>query len=69
MIIGRALKKYIKGMILQNIGINSNDGKIRKLENEIRTLRGKVVRMEKMAHSRRNLVERDGKYYLEEENA
>ena len=47
MIIGKALKNYIERMILQKIGINSNDGKIRKLENDIRGLRGKELRMAK----------------------
>ena len=69
MIIGKALKNYIERMILQKVGVNSNDGKIRRMENEIRTLQGKVTRMEKIAHPRRNLIERDGRYYLEEENA
>ena len=68
MILGKTLKNYIERMILQKIGINSNDGKIRKMQNEINSLRRKMLRMEKIAHPRRDLVERNGKYYLEEKN-
>ena len=66
--IGKRLKNQIERAIQQKVGINPDAKKIKRLENEVRTLRGRVSRMEKIAHPRRNLVERDGKYYLEEES-
>lgn len=66
--IGKRLKNQIERVIQQKVGINPDAKKIKRLENEVRTLRGRVSRMEKIAHPRRNLVERDGKYYLEEES-
>jgi hypothetical protein len=69
MIMSRILKNQILKIVKSQLGLNTDKYKFRKIENELRTLRGKVLRMEKIAHSRRNLVEREGKYYLEEENA
>jgi hypothetical protein len=68
MILGKRILNQVEKMIKQKIGINPDAQKIRRLENEIRTLQGKVYNLENMAHSKRELIERDGKYYLKEEN-
>lgn len=70
--IGKRIKNQIERAIQQKIGINPDAKRIRRLENEVRALRGlkgKVLNLEKNSHSRQVLIERDGKYYLEEESA
>ena len=68
MILGKRILNQVEKMIKQKIGINPDAQKIRRLENEIRTLQGKVYNLENMAHSKQKLIERRGKYYLEEES-
>ena len=41
---------------------------MKKLENEIRSLRRRIVKLEKNDRSRLNLEERDGTYYIEEKD-
>ena len=68
MIINKILKNQIKKYIKSQIGPGINSIKIRKMESTIRTLQRKVSKLEKNSHSRRELVERKGKYYLEEKD-
>ncbi len=68
MIVKKVLKNQIERIIKQKMGINPDARKIKRLENSVRVLQGEVANLKNMAHFRRNLVERKGKYYLEEEN-
>ena len=68
MIINKILKNQILKIVKEAIGVNDNKWELRKIQNDLRLLQGKVSRMEKIAHSKQELVERNGKYYLEEEN-
>jgi hypothetical protein len=68
MIVKKVLKNQIERIIKQKMGINPDARKIKRLENSVRVLQGEVANLKNMAHSRRNLVQRNGKYYLEEEN-
>ena len=66
--LGRAAKNYIESYLKQQLGINPELRKIRRLENEIRSIKIDIARMRKIAHSKQYLEETDGKYYLKEEN-
>tara|TARA_R100000687_G_C6334312_1_gene111147 strand:+ start:334 stop:552 length:219 start_codon:yes stop_codon:yes gene_type:complete len=68
MIVKKVLKNQIERIIKQKMGINPDARKIKRLENSVRVLQGEVANLKNMAHFRRNLVQRNGKYYLEEEN-
>lgn len=49
MIIKKAIVNEVIRIIKNQIGFNSNDsGKIRKIENELRSLRTKFIRLEKI---------------------
>jgi hypothetical protein len=73
--LGKVAKNYIERYVKQQMGISPDAKKIKRMSNELRMqgiaiagLKADIAKLSKMAHSRRNLVERNGKYYLEEEN-
>jgi hypothetical protein len=68
MIVNKILKNQIMKIVKSQLGINTDSLKIRKLENDIRSLRRKVVKLEKITRSKLNLEERDGTYYIEEKD-
>ena len=68
MIVNRILMGQIKKVVKEIMGSDNNKWELRKMQNEIRTLRGTVAQMKKNSHSKQVLVERNGKYYLEEES-
>ena len=68
MIVNKILKNQIMKIVKSQLGINTDSLKIRKLENDIRSLRRKVVKLEKITRSKLHLAEREGTYYIEEEN-
>jgi len=47
MIVNKILKNQILKIVKSYIGLNNENLKIKRLENEVRSLRGKVNRMEK----------------------
>jgi 5-bromo-4-chloroindolyl phosphate hydrolysis protein len=54
--IGKHIKNYIERAIQQKIGINPNDREIKKIKNEVRSIRGNVSRMSKMLDSMKDLM-------------
>jgi hypothetical protein len=73
--LGKAVKNYIERYVKQQIGISPDAKKIKRITNELRMqgitiagLKADIAKLSKIAHPRRNLIERKGKYYLEEEN-
>ena len=69
MILSKIVKNQIKKYIRSQIGPGINSIKIRKMESTIRAMQRKLSRLDKNSHPRRELVEREGKYYLEEKDA
>jgi hypothetical protein len=52
MIVKKALMNQIERMIKQKLGVNPDAHKIRRLENDVRTLQGNMSRMQNMLDSR-----------------
>ena len=53
--LGRAVKDYIKNYIKQQMGLNPHAAEIRKLKNEVRSLRGSIARTNKTVDSLKDL--------------
>ena len=68
MLVNKILRNQILKIVKEAIGVNDNKWELRKFQNELRSLSGRVARMEKNSHPKRELVERKGKYYLEEKS-
>ena len=68
MIVNKILKNQIMKIVKSQLGIGTDSLKMKKLENEIRSLRRRIVKLEKNDRSRLNLEERDGTYYIEEKD-
>jgi len=51
MIVKKALMNQIERMIKQKLGVNPDAHKIRRLENDVRTLQGNMSRMQNMVDS------------------
>ena len=52
MIIKKALMNQIERLIKQKLGVNPDAHKIRRLENDVRTLQGRVSTIQNMLDSR-----------------
>ena len=68
MILKKVMIDRIVKLVKNQLGFDNDKYKFRRIENELRSLSGRVARMEKNSHPRRELVERKGKYYLEEKS-
>mgnify|MGYP003152713483 CR=1 FL=1 len=66
MIVNKIVKNQIKKLVKELVGTSDNKWELRKIQNELRTIRGTVAQLKKDSHPKRELKEKNGKYYLEE---
>jgi hypothetical protein len=74
MLVNKILKNQILKIVKEAIGVNDNKWELRKITNELRIVKSQVNRqksvieeLRKISHLKRNLVKKDGEYYLEED--
>tara|TARA_R110002020_G_scaffold86219_1_gene212503 strand:- start:136 stop:363 length:228 start_codon:yes stop_codon:yes gene_type:complete len=67
--LGKTVKNYIENYIKQQIGINPHSAEIRKLKNEVRSLRGNMARTNKIVDSLKDLLNCKCNPRLEEKDA
>ena len=51
MIVKKALMNQIERIVKQKLGVNPDAHKIRRLENDVRTMQGNIARMQNMIDS------------------
>ena len=68
----KAMLNQVVKLVKSQLGVDDKY-KYRKIENELRALRthdarqdNRIKELEKDSHPKRNLIEKNGKYYLEE---